>query len=262
VVDEAQDLDATVLRVLVGQTQAADRIFVTAAANQSIYGSGFRWTDVHAELRFQGRTGVLRKNYRTTQEIGEAAQAYLQGGSLDDEVIPRSYAQVGGPLPAFRTARGAAAESDLVASFLKVASREARQGTGACAVLVPSEAAGRALSERLARAGIQSEFMPGRELDLEKSVVKVITLQSAKGLEFPVVAVAGFIDGLPQAGGRGAGEEETEEALARQRRVMFVAMTRAMRALLVVGPDRPWPLFNGFDPQLWNVEAPSTARQQ
>ena len=81
--------------------------------------------------------------------------------------------------------------------------------------------------------------------------------QSAKGLEFPVVAVAGFIDGLPPAGGRGAGEDETEEALARQRRTMFVAMTRAMPSLLVVTPDRPWPLFTGFDPQLWNTQAPA-----
>ncbi|SRR5712691_4839017 len=102
--------------------------------------------------------------------------------------------------------------------------------------------------------------MPGREMDLEKPIVKVITRQSAKGLEFPVVAVAGFIDGFPQPGGKGAEAEETEESLARQRRTMFVAMTRAMRSLLVVSPDRPSPLFEGFDPQLWNVAAPALAR--
>jgi superfamily I DNA/RNA helicase len=259
VVDEAQDLDATALRVLVGLCNAPDRIFVTADANQSIYGSGFRWTDVHADLRFQGRTGVLRKNYRTTREIGEAAQHYLLGGELDDEAIERSYAHADGPLPVVRIVRGAAAEADLVVRFLREAARDARQGMGACAVLVPSENAGRALAERLTVAGVTAEFMRGRELDLEKPVVKVITLQSAKGLEFPVVAVAGFIDGLPPAGGRGAGEEEMEEDLARQRRVMFVAMTRAMRSLLVVAPDRPWPLFSGFDDSLWNVQSPAHA---
>jgi superfamily I DNA/RNA helicase len=102
--------------------------------------------------------------------------------------------------------------------------------------------------------------MPGRELDLEKPIVKVITLQSAKGLEFPVVAVAGFIGGLPQLGGKGAEAEDTEEALARQRRTMFVAMTRAMRALLVLAPDKPSPLFDGFDPLLWNLAAPALVR--
>ncbi len=261
VVDEAQDLDATVLRMLVGLSAAADRIFVTADANQSIYGSGFRWTDVHADLRFQGRTGVLRKNYRTTREIGEAAQAYLKGGALDDEAIERVYAQFDGPLPVVRTVRGSAAETDLLARFLSVAARDARQGLGACAVLVPSELAGRAIAERLSQAGVRAEFMPGRELDLEQPVVKVITLQSAKGLEFPVVAVAGFTDGVPQSGGRNAEVEEIEEALARQRRTMFVAMTRAMRALLVVSPEKPSPLFAGFDSSLWNMEvSPASVR--
>jgi len=101
-----------------------------------------------------------------------------------------------------------------LARFLRVAARDARQGLGACAVLVPSEVAGRALAERLTAADVAAVVMPGRELDLEEPVVKVITLQSAKGLEFPVVAVAGFADGLPQAGGPGAGEEESEEGLA------------------------------------------------
>jgi superfamily I DNA/RNA helicase/mRNA-degrading endonuclease RelE of RelBE toxin-antitoxin system len=260
VVDEAQDLDATVLRMLVGLCAAPDRFFVTADANQSLYGSGFRWTDVHADLRFQGRTGILRKNYRTTREIGEAAQAYLQGGMLDDEPIDRMYAQSDGPLPVLRTMRSTSAELDLLVRFFKVASRDARQGIGGCAVLVPSESAGRAVATRLTEAGVSAAFMPGRELDLEKPLVKVITLQSAKGLEFPVVAVAGFIGGLPQLGGKGAEAEETEEALARQRRTMFVAMTRAMRALLVLAPDKPSPLFDGFDPLLWNLAAPALVR--
>jgi len=148
--------------MLVGLSAASDRIFVTADANQSIYGSGFRWIDVHADLRFQGRTGVLRKNYRTTREIGEAAQAYLQGGALDEEAIERTYAQYDGPLPVIRAARGAAAERELLVRFLRLGAKEARQGLGACAVLVPSEAAGRGLADRLTQAGVPAQCMPGR----------------------------------------------------------------------------------------------------
>src|SRR5579859_2513093 len=107
--------------MLVGLCAAPDRLFVTADANQSIYGGGFRWTDVHADLRFQGRTGILLKNYRTTREIGEAAQAYLQGGVLDDEAVERTHAQFDGPLPVIMSARGAAVELDLLVRFLKLA---------------------------------------------------------------------------------------------------------------------------------------------
>ncbi len=239
VVDEAQDLDATVLRLLMGLCAAPDRLFVTADANQSIYGSSFRWTDVHADLRFQGRTGILRKNYRTTREIGEAAQAYLQAGTLDDEPVERAYTQMGGPLPVVRSVASVVAEAELLVQFLRLAAREARQGLGGCAVLVPSEAAGQAIATRLTAAGLPSAYMPGRDIDLEKPMVKVLTLQSAKGLEFPVVAVAGFAGGGSYGVSRDADADETEEAHQRRRRTMFVAMTRAMRGLLIVSPEAP-----------------------
>lgn len=98
--------------------------------------------------------------------------------------------------------------------------------------------------------------MPGKDLDLKKPVVKLVTLKSAKGLEFPVVALAGFI-GMPNAAEeKGSAEKaaETEESLSRERRSYFVGMTRAMRALLVVRPrETTNPLLEGFSPELWNV---------
>jgi superfamily I DNA/RNA helicase len=253
VVDEAQDLDATVLRMSVGLSASPESIFVTADANQSIYGSGFRWVDVHADLRFKGRTGVLRKNYRTTREIGEGTQAYLQGGTLDDELVDREYTQSGGLMPVTRTVSAVNAEAELLDAFLRLASRDARQGLGGCAVLVPSENAGRAIAERLRNRGVAATFMAGRELDLERPVVKVITQQSAKGLEFPVVAIGGFLD-TPLYPGAPQGEAgERDELQAKQRRVLFVGMTRAMRGLLVAVPvSATSPVFLGMDEPYWN----------
>lgn len=45
-----------------------------------------------------------------------------------------------------------------------------------------------------------------------------------------------------------------EEALLCDWRTLYVAMTRAMRALLVVSPaEKPPVLLSGFDPQYWNM---------
>lgn len=78
IIDEAQDLDPSVLRLLFNACKAPERFFITTDANQSIYGTGFAWREVHEGLRFQGgRTTVLRTNYRSTKQIGEAAQSYL-----------------------------------------------------------------------------------------------------------------------------------------------------------------------------------------
>ncbi len=55
---------------------------------------------------------------------------------------------------------------------------------------------------------------------------------------------------------REGGAEAHAELLARERRTMYVAMTRAMRALLVVSPDGPTSqLLQGFTSPRWNTGA-------
>ncbi len=253
VVDEAQDLDPSLLRLLIRLCKSPNRFFITADATQSIYGSGFTWGDVDECLKFQGRTSVLKTNYRSTREIGEATQSYLVAGALETETVEHKYMN-NGPLPVVRSVPDEAEEVDLLARFLPGAAREFRLGLGSCAVFCPAEKSGEAIAAQLTKHGVNATFMKGRELDLSRPGVKVLTLNSSKGLEFPVVALAGF------AGSRYAlvhtdnQEGERDEALARERRTIFVGMTRAMRALLIVVPAHTSsPLLRGFDPKYWNL---------
>lgn len=254
IIDEAQDLDPSSLRLLVHLCDKPNRIFITADANQSIYGSGFNWTDVHESLRFQGRTALLHTNYRSTHEIGEAAQSYLAAGALDSEPIERSYMN-SGPMPVIRAIQNGGEEVQLLARFLPAAAHEYRLSIGACAILCPTAKAGRAIAAELAQRGIAATFMSGQEFDLSRPGVKVLTLNSAKGLEFPIVALSGFIDsGWYAHVPTNIAEEEREEFLATDRRTIFVGMTRAMRALLVTIPAQAKsPSLQGFDAQYWNL---------
>lgn len=256
VIDEAQDLDSSLLRLLVQLCKAPNRLFVTADANQSIYGSGFAWSDVHQSLKFQGRTSILRTNYRSTREVGDAAQAYLiyhgTDGLLDDEGSEYQYIHEG-PIPDVRTVANRQQEAQLLATFFKQAMTHLRLTLGSGAILCPSENAGQGLVAALRQQGIEAVYMAGRELDLTLPGVKVITLKSSKGLEFPIVALAGFVGTSYPVIPQHASEEENAEILAQERRNMFVGMTRAMRSLLVVileGNDSP--LFEGFEELYWN----------
>ena len=254
VIDEAQDLDPSALRLLVRLCDKPNRIFITADANQSIYGSGFTWSDVHEHLKLQGRTSILRVNYRSTREIGEAAQAYLAAGELDSEQVERTYMN-SGPMPGVRMIRTGGEEVQLLSRFLPAAAHEFRLSIGACAVLCPTAKVGKAIAAELTHRGVEATFMPGQELNLARPGVKVLTLKSAKGLEFPIVTLAGFSDSgwytnVPTT----VPTEEREEFLATDRRTMFVGMTRAMRALLVVVPvQAKSPLLEGFDGAYWNL---------
>lgn len=253
IIDEAQDLDPSAVQMLVALCRAPGRLFLTADADQSIYGSGFRWADVHESLSFRGRTGILRANYRSTREIGEAARHYLREGALEHTDTTPTYVN-SGPAPAFRVVRDGTSEAALLRRFLLGACRELKFGIGACAVLVPTEKAGKRIARQLTEQGTAAQFMTGKGLDLSAKVVKVITLRSAKGLEFPIVVLAGF-DGEYPYTNADASAEERGEKLAQERRTLFVGMTRAMRALLVVRHGAcTSPLLEEFDAAVWNVE--------
>lgn len=256
-IDEAQDLDPNSLRLLTHLCPHPNRLFVTADANQSIYGSSFRWTDVHQDLKFVGRTGILRINHRTTKEIDQAAHSYLSSSILDDILESREYIY-SGPPPAVRAVINQDSEAQLLVRFCKTAAHEFRLGTSACAILVPTEAAGRKIASQLNSLGLEANFMNSRGLDLKRQGVKVITLKAAKGLEFPIVAIAGFLQAAYPLIPRGILTAEVTEILNRERRTLFVGMTRAMRALLVVVPTSTHSsLLQNFDSNLWNLSKPA-----
>jgi superfamily I DNA/RNA helicase len=96
--------------------------------------------------------------------------------------------------------------------------------------------------------------MSGKDLDLTRPGVKILTLKSAKGLEFPIVSLAGFFDSYYPVIPVAATPEERAEINNRERRTMFVGMTRTMRALLVIVPVQSQSdLLTGFDGKLWNL---------
>jgi superfamily I DNA/RNA helicase len=252
-IDEAQDLDASVLQLLVGLCKESRHLFVTADANQSIYSGSFRWSHVHTDLNFRGRTGVLRANHRSTEQIGEAAHRYLSWGAIEDELEARTYVSQG-PRPAVRAVAEIGHEVELLHRFFKGATRDLRFGLGSCAVLCPTRKAGERIAQRLQHMGMRATFMTGQTLDLKAPGAKVMTLKTAKGLEFPLVAIAGFLDAEYPRLRAGMTEEEREEVLTQERRTMFVGMTRAMRALLMVIPaETESSLLQGFDPELWDM---------
>jgi len=258
VLDEVQDLDPSLLRLLVLLCNAPNRLFIAADANQSIYGSSFRWTDVHQELRFRGRTEILRVNYRSTREIGVAAQAYLSHGQIEDRAEEQRYVS-DGPQPVLRPAVGPADEIRLLQRFFRQSMRRFHLTYGSCAVLVPTNKTGQALAERLRAEGAEATWMTGDDLNLEKPGIKVLNLKSAKGLEFPIVALAGFLEN-PLFGLVPDGDpEEQTERLLRERRTLFVGMTRAMLTLLVVRSlEVHTPLLDGFDADHWNLQPAAT----
>jgi DNA helicase-2/ATP-dependent DNA helicase PcrA len=91
------------------------------------------------------------------------------------------------------------------------------------------------------------------DLDTSSGAITLLTLHTAKGLEFPVVFLVGLEDGiLPHSRTLELEDaREREEELAEERRLFYVGITRAKRRLY---------LLHCFRRSLWgdsNVQAPS-----
>jgi hypothetical protein len=253
-VDEAQDFDTTALRFCVELLASDDPeqqdLVIVADSAQNIFRKHFRWKD--AGIRAQGRTRVLRVNYRNTRQILEFAHAFLTADptiAVDEvpdaedtlSVIPAETAERDGPPPRVEVARDQSDEVRLVVEAVRNAlptTREPRE----IAVLhgdrpSPSGYLPRQLVAALSSAGIKALWVTDprhrenrNHAGSTDAPVIVSTIQSAKGLEFPHVVVCGV--------GTSA-RHDADETTARK--LLYVGFTRAVDHLtVVVTPGAPF----------------------
>ncbi len=87
------------------------------------------------------------------------------------------------------------------------------------------------LAEFLRQIALMSDYDTGEKADR----VKLMTIHAAKGLEFPVCFITGMTDGiLPSSRTL---EERGQAGLEEERRLCFVALTRAMRRLYLTDSE-------------------------
>jgi hypothetical protein len=241
-VDEAQDLDTDALRFCVALAEPVGDddgdLLIVADSAQNIFRRKFSWSD--AGIKAQGRTSILRKNYRNTREILAFAQGFLTADSelgsdetpdLDDEVtiIPADMAERSGPEPTVEVVSDVEAELERV-----LAEVSSRYGSNlparSIAVLMADQSGeerGRRIVEGLAALDLPVFWVTdpsGKDHKDQAGLVDepiiVSTVHSAKGLEFPTVIMCGL------------GGGSTGDLPARKR--VYVGFTRALDDLSVI----------------------------
>ena len=252
-VDEAQDLSPAALSLMAEVAKSEEGLFFAADSKQSLYSRNYSWSAVHPRLQFRGRTAVLRRNYRSTREIDRAAFGLLQPEEGETLEVSNSVHQ--GPLPVLVRNADENMEAQWAARFIRQMANHLHLRSSAAAVLVPSGPVGQELAETISDAGVPAKYFPGRELDLGADVVKVITLYSAKGLEFPIVVAAGFRPGTYPDPDNYDDPALFEERLRHERRLLYVGLTRAMRGLmLIVSTDCRHQSLLELNADEWHVE--------
>lgn len=253
VVDEAQDLSPVSLALMAEVCKSAEGLFFAADSKQSLYSRNYTWCSAHPRLQFRGRTALLSRNYRSTLEIDRAAFSVLVAEEDDDLVASNSVHE--GPLPVLVRDVAPEQQTEWIARFIRQMARHLHLKPSAAAVLVPNAAVGEVIATELHSQGVDARFFPGRNLDLKADVVRVLTLHAAKGLEFPMIIVAGL-----ESGAWPVPEDFEEpnlfaERARHERRVLYVGLTRAMRGLMLLVPRGcRHPAVVDLDLNHWHVE--------
>ncbi|MBX3000931.1 MAG: UvrD-helicase domain-containing protein [Caldilineaceae bacterium] len=253
ILDEAQDLTPTAIALAVSLCRTSQGIFLTADASQSIYNRGFIWQKVHDNLKVVGRTRLLKRNYRSTKQIALAAASILHGtDSGDEESISQTHVY-SGPRPEVLSCQDSEELYVLMVEAIQSATVELRSPIGGAAVLVPTNKLAEQVADALSSFGLPATQVDKRNVDLKTPYVKVMTLHSAKGLEFPVIILPFVEDGIlpPLQTQRPISDEHI---LAAARRLFYVGSSRAMQRLFVLHREGyASPLLKSLSQEHWQI---------
>jgi superfamily I DNA/RNA helicase len=238
VLDEAQDLRPVELQavsLLAGGAKSRSLVLLADPA-QSIYYNGIPWKDGNIYIA-PARSHSLSRNYRNTRQILEAAWSLAEQGTsddLDDGVISPDASDKRGLYPRVVFCQNADYHNRFVVETIKQLCREMRCRPGDIAVLARKRDRVKDMKAILDRAGLPTAHFRDRSFDIFENNCKVITINSAKGLEFPIVFLVDLQEGELPRKLYVDDEDELIAELRRERRLLYVGMTRAARRLYLV----------------------------
>lgn len=237
-IDEGHDFQPEWFKLVVQMIDPeSNSLLVLYDDAQSIYRGkgnkkGMDFSFASVGIQAQGRTTILRLNYRNTVEVLSVARAFAV-----ELLTARDAAEDGVPIVAPQSAgrRGAFPEllrcnSDWQEYNCIVERIRDEQGRGRVlddmAVIYRSTSQAQRIERALSEAGISfasGQSSKGRSaLYGSEDAVKIVSMHSSKGLEFGLVLIPGLGD-MPKKG-----EDEADEA-----RLLYVAMTRAIDRLVM-----------------------------
>jgi superfamily I DNA/RNA helicase len=239
VVDEAQDLTPKALElasVLAGGGRSHG-LCLLADPSQSIYYKGISWKDGNIQIH-SSRVKTLRKNFRNTKPILEAAWALSKADpqrTLDEAIEPDSTDRPGSRPHVFTVNDQSEQDLKCMKELVINYSQTNQYRLGDIAVLCRTREKTQAVTNYLNRLEIPVCHFREEKFDVFENNVKVITVNSAKGLEFPVVILMNVDEGvIPRRLNHIQDKEDLEAALRIERQLLYVGMTRAADELCLL----------------------------
>ncbi len=236
-IDEGHDFQAAWLQLVVDCIDPeSESLLLLYDDAQSIYSArkSLDFSLASVGVKARGRTTILKLNYRNTEEILSFAYRFARDYFTDTQasddpvplVVPESSGRHGAE-PVVRKLDSIVAEAEFTAKCIRSLHSKGMVYSDMC-IVYRSASLGEQLHRHLIAAGIPVRWLKDKKtkknLQSSEDSVKLMTMHSSKGLEFPFVSVFGA-NCLPHPKA-----DKVAEA-----KLMYVAMTRATEKLLVTG---------------------------
>ena len=240
IVDEGQDFGPSayrLLRAIAGKERTND-LFIVGDTHQRIYKNKVILSRCGINVR--GRSGKLRMNYRTTEEIRRSAMNVLSGLSFDDldEGIDdeKGYISLShGIKPVVTTYSTQDQEAEALVKTIQEQTGAGIDPREIC-VVARTNALVDEYKKYLTAAGIACfEIKRQQADDRSRMGVRLATMHRVKGLEFTVVFIVGATkNNLPlKSAVNRTDPTEREAAMVGERCLLYVAMTRAKKMVSI-----------------------------
>lgn len=242
-VDEGQDFEKDWVSSIAWfcDAEGTPLLFVYDDA-QSIYEkrSGLAFTLTSAGIQAKGRTTVMKVNYRNSRYVQQFASRLLQENLLktvtddtprEEWLEPVSVGETG-ECPKIVLCRSPQEEIVKIARWLHNLNEQRSVPWGNICVILRTKADAGYYTSMLHRHGVPAyDLSANREakeaLDLSDQTVKLTTVHSSKGLEFPYVLIPHLCSFAE------VGDRAIEDA-----RLLYVAMTRSTGQLVLTAQRR------------------------
>lgn len=253
IIDESQDLTRSqlvFLKAICEEKDYSSIVFIADTAQniypQSWLGSGNSFASIGFSM--QGRSYSLSKNFRTTTQISQAAYSLIENVPeiVDDENFVRpALIDKQGTYPVYKAFRSEREQANYLAA--EIQRQRKRHPLGDMVIVCRFKSQLQGLQTMLAGKGIACTQFTDKDVRFDSDSVKLITLHSIKGLEFPVVFIAGLDEKvmpyLPDPD-----EEEKHNDEIQERKLFYVGMTRATETLFLSSSGRPSRFIADIEP--------------
>lgn len=251
IIDESQDLSRIQLEVLenlYNHKKSYAGIYFVADTAQSIYNQSWLSYNSFKSIGFSmnGKTKILDKNYRTTNEIGKAAYSLVEKDlditGNENYVTPNTMDR-SGEYPILKGFENIDQEMKYIYDTIQKRLSQKYELKEIC-VVARTKSQLIALEKYMNKNHLPAEMIQKDNPNFQKDCIKLMTMHSIKGLEFNVLFIMGINDKIIPYKSYSNGIDEK----SMERRLLYVSMTRAKERLYMTYYGAKSEFIDDIDP--------------